>query len=261
MSDATLTTVVVDIEGTTSSTWFVHRTLYPYSRARFASWLAAHQHRRDVAAIVSSVRRRLAEPGTGTGPSPVDGTDVSEVGDPSSLDPVVAQLERWLDADEKVTELKAVQGWIWNDGFADGDLVAHFYDDVVGCLRDWHDAGLELAVFSSGSVAAQRAWFGHTPAGSLLELFGGRHFDTENTGPKKVADSYRQITTALGRDPTTIVFLSDLVGELAAAATAGWHPVGVRRVGDQYYDQGVGGHLAIHSFAELDLRGSAPRLR
>ena len=43
--------VVLDIEGTTSSTGFVHDTLYPYSRARFRSWIAAHDDRDDVAAF------------------------------------------------------------------------------------------------------------------------------------------------------------------------------------------------------------------
>jgi len=38
----------IDIEGTTSSTWFVQRTLYPYSRERFAEYLATHRDRPDV---------------------------------------------------------------------------------------------------------------------------------------------------------------------------------------------------------------------
>lgn len=239
-SDDTLAAVVVDIEGTTSSTWFVHQTLYPYSRTRFRTWLDAHAERPDVAGQIANVRALADEPD-------------------ADLDRVVHWLEHWLDGDQKVTPLKAVQGWIWAEGFAAGELVSHFYDDAIPQLRRWHAAGLTLAIFSSGSESAQRAWFGNSPEGSLLELFGGRHFDTENSGPKKEAASYRAIAAALGIEPPRIVFLSDLRAELDAAAAAGWHTVGVRRVGDQYYEAGVGEHLAVHGFDELDLSGPAPR--
>jgi enolase-phosphatase E1 len=40
--------VVVDIEGTTSSTGFVVDTLYPYSRARFGQWLTERADHPDV---------------------------------------------------------------------------------------------------------------------------------------------------------------------------------------------------------------------
>lgn len=234
----TLRAVVLDIEGTTSSTGFVHDTLYPYSRERFASWIAEHATRPDVQVQLAAVRDLAREPD-------------------ASLDRVVWWLNHWLDGDQKVTPLKAFQGWIWAEGFAAGDLVSHFFDDAVPAIRRWHDAGLALYIFSSGSVSAQRAWFGNTPEGDLLPLFRD-HFDTENTGPKREADSYRAITGEIGVGPAETVFFSDLVAELDAAREAGWHTVGVRRPGDQYYEQGVGDHLAIHSFDEIDLTGDAP---
>lgn len=233
-----LDAVVLDIEGTTSSTRFVHERLYPYSRARFRSWIIAHADDPPVAAQVTSVRLLAGEPD-------------------ASIERVVWWLEHWLDGDEKVTPLKAVQGWIWAEGFAAGDLVAHFFDDAIGVIRRWHAEGRRLYVFSSGSVSAQRAWFGHTPDGDLLALFSG-HFDTENIGPKRQRTSYEAISAAIGVTADHTVFCSDLVAELDAARAAGWHTVGVRRIGDQYYDCGVGDHLAVHSLAEIDLRGDAP---
>jgi enolase-phosphatase E1 len=108
-------------------------------------------------------------------------------------------------------------------------------------------------------VNAQRAWFGNTPEGGILHLFSN-HFDTENTGHKRVADSYRIMTSRLGVNPDQIVFLSDLRAELDAAREAGWYTVGVRREGDEHYEAGVGDHLAITSFEQLDLTGDAPRV-
>jgi enolase-phosphatase E1 len=225
--------VVLDIEGTTSSTGFVHATLYPYSRERFRTWIGAHAHEPEVMRQVESVRSLAGHPSL-------------------DIDGVVAQLGVWLDGDEKVTALKAFQGWIWDEGFAAGDLTSHFFDDAIPAIRRWHAEGRKLFVFSSGSLAAQRAWFGHTPDGDLLPLFSG-HFDTETAGPKRVVDSYRAITDAISVAPTATVFLSDLTGELDAARNAGWRTIGVRRLGDQWYDSGVGDHPAVHCFDEVDL--------
>jgi len=225
--------VVVDIEGTTSSTWFVYDHLYPYSRERFAAYLARKGTDPEVARAVAQVGELIG------------------VADPSDAE-VLAALNGWLDRDEKRTPLKALQGKIWEDGFANGDLTAHFFPDVIPALRAWHAAGIGLAIFSSGSLRAQRAWFGHSPEGDLLPLFRA-HFDTENAGPKRVATSYRAIADALGADPATLLFLSDLDAELDAAREAGWQTIGIRRPGEQHFERGVGTHREVASFAEIRL--------
>ncbi|CAN5391122.1 acireductone synthase [soil metagenome] len=236
-----LSAVVLDIEGTTSSTRFVHETLYPYSRERFARWIAEHVAQPEVKAQLDAVRELAGEPD-------------------ASLDRIVWWLNHWLDNDQKITPLKAFQGWIWAEGFDAGELVSHFFADSVPAIRRWHADGLSLSIFSSGSVSAQRAWFGNSPDGDLLGSFSD-HFDTENLGPKRDASSYHAIAEAIGTPPDEVVFFSDLVAELDAAREAGWHTVGVRREGDQYYESGVGDHLAIHSFDEIDLSGDAPTRR
>lgn len=233
--------VVLDIEGTTSATAFVVERLYPYSSERFATWIDEHRDDPDIARAVEQVRGLIREPDAGT-------------------ERIVAALRGWLAADEKVTPLKTVQGKIWAAGFASGELVSHFYPDVIPALRAWHAGGRRLYVFSSGSVAAQRSWFAHTPEGDLRRLVSG-YFDTENAGAKRSAASYRTICAATGAAPADTVFLSDVVDELDAARDAGWHTVGVRRPGEPHYDRGVGDHLAVASIAELDLTGERPAAR
>jgi enolase-phosphatase E1 len=236
-----LHTVVLDIEGTTSATAFVVQRLYPYSSERFAAWIEEHRDDPDTARAIGQVRDLIGDPSAG-------------------IDRIVEALRGWLAADEKVTALKTVQGRIWERGFASGDLVADFYPDVIPALRAWKAAGHDLYVFSSGSVTAQRCWFGHTPDGDLRPLLSG-YFDTENAGAKRQHDSYLTIAAATGADPAHIVFLSDVVAELDAAREAGWHTVGVRRPGEPHYDRGVGDHLAVSSFAELDITGERPAVR
>lgn len=235
-----LPAIVLDIEGTTSSTWFVHDTLYPYSRSHFRSWIDEHASEERVREQLAAVRELAGEPD-------------------ADIDRIVYWLNRWLDDDQKVTPLKAFQGWIWSEGFAAGDLTSHFFDDAIPAIRRWHEGGKTLFIFSSGSVSAQHAWFGHSPDGDLLPLFSG-HYDTENIGPKREASSYKSIAATIGFAPGDIVFLSDLVAELDAARDAGWHTVGVLRASDQYFDQGVGDHLMVTSFDQLDLGSGQPRI-
>ncbi|MCX5008762.1 acireductone synthase [Streptomyces sp. NBC_00638] len=232
--------VVLDIEGTTSATGFVVDVLYPYSRSRFAALLAERGADPEVARAVAQVRELTGDPR-------------------ADAAAVVKTLGTWLDEDRKATPLKTLQGLIWSQGFARGDLVAHFYDDVVPAFRAWHAAGLRLYVYSSGSVAAQRAWFSSTPEGDLLPLLSGLH-DTENAGPKQEPESYRRIAHSTRLTPERLLFLSDRPGELDAARAAGWHTVGIRRPGEPYFEQGVGDHAQAGTFDEIsvDTTGSDP---
>ncbi|MFC8434927.1 acireductone synthase [Streptomyces sp. NPDC057253] len=228
--------VVLDIEGTTSATGFVVDVLYPYSRARFAELLTERAEEPEVARAVAQVREEIGEPDA-------DAARVEKA------------LNSWLDEDRKATPLKTLQGLVWSEGFARGELVSHFYDDVVPRVRAWHASGVRLYVYSSGSVAAQRAWFTNSPEGDLTSLLSGL-YDTENAGPKQEAESYRRIASATGIAADRLLFLSDRPGELDAAREAGWHTVGIRRPGEPYFEQGVGDHAAAGTFDEITVSGS-----
>ncbi|NKE43691.1 acireductone synthase [Roseomonas frigidaquae] len=183
--------VLTDIEGTTSAIAFVKDTLFPFAEAELDAFLAARGTEPEVAAI-------LAE---------VPGPDQA------------ATLRGWMAADAKVTALKSLQGLIWAAGFADGRLRGHLWPDVAPCLRAWHASGVALAVYSSGSVGAQKLLFGHSEAGDLLPLFSG-FFDTR-IGAKREAAAYASIAAEAGHPPGDILFLSDVAEELDAAASSG----------------------------------------
>lgn len=192
--------ILTDIEGTTSSLSFVKEVLFPYARRHLDNFVRTHEQQAIVAQILNDVRR--------------------EVGDPSlSLDGVIAQLINWIDQDKKITPLKALQGLIWEQGYRDGDFYGHIYADALVQLRTWHDQGLQLAVYSSGSVYAQKLLFAHTEAGDLTPLFS-HYFDT-NIGAKIDSSSYTQIAKTMGLPGDTILFLSDIQAELDAAQQAG----------------------------------------
>jgi enolase-phosphatase E1 len=193
--------IVTDIEGTTSSLSFVKDVLFPYARARMATFVRAH-------ATLPAVHTQL--------------NGVSEaVGRALSEDEAVAQLIRWIDEDKKITPLKALQGMIWEAGYRNGDFQGHVYEDAARQLRRWKQQGIALYVFSSGSVYAQKLLFSHSVCGDLTPLFSG-YFDT-TIGAKREAAAYRHIAEHIGLPPGEILFLSDICEELDAAHVVGIH--------------------------------------
>ena len=196
--------ILTDIEGTTSSISFVKDVLFPYARAHLSAFVAAHGGEPEVARWLAATAR-----------------DAGLAEDDSAG--IVATLQQWIDQDRKATPLKALQGMIWADGYANGAYRAHVYPEVADRLRAWKAQAVPLYVYSSGSVAAQQLFFRYSEAGDLAGLFDG-HFDTE-IGAKREADSYARISAAIGVAPQQILFLSDIIAELDAARSAGLQTV------------------------------------
>jgi enolase-phosphatase E1 len=202
--------ILLDIEGTTSSISFVADELFPYARRHLAPFVAANP---EVAAPI------LAQ---------VPGDDP------------VATLRQWIDEDRKETPLKTLQGLIWAQGYADGELKGHVYPDTPEALRRWTAAGLKVHIYSSGSIAAQKLIFGHSIAGDLTPLLTS-YFDT-TTGPKRDSDSYTKIIDALDLAPSDLLFVSDMPAEVDAAREAGLQALLIDR---------EDGSADIHSLAEV----------
>ena len=227
------TTILTDIEGTTGSISFVREVLFPYARRELPRFVREHGHEPDV-------RRWLDQVATEQGAMCDDAV-------------IVEVLQGWIDEDRKHTALKALQGMIWADGYRRADFTAHVYPDAVAALRRWHADGHRLAVYSSGSVPAQRMFFGHSDAGDMLPLFEA-FFDTE-VGGKREAASYARIASELGTNPGTILFLSDVVAELDAAREAGMRTVLVDRLEDYPQPRSAAecnGHARVDSFDAID---------
>lgn len=224
--------IVTDIEGTTTSLAFVKDVLFPYARARLAVFVESHGDRAEVA-------EQLMLAG-------------SLCGGRHDRAAIVRQLQAWSDADRKITPLKALQGMIWAEGYASGEIVGHVYDDAATMLRRWHQSGLQLHVFSSGSVAAQQLLFRHSSHGDLGPCFAG-FFDTR-IGGKQEAESYRRIADAIGVAPASALFLSDTPSELDAAIAAGMRGQRVDREGRP---TATG---AVSTLAAVDLHAMAAKV-
>jgi enolase-phosphatase E1 len=220
-----ITTILTDIEGTTSSLRFVHEVLFPYARERLPAFIVTHA---DTPEVQHWLHQAAEEAGM------VSATQQE----------LIELLIAWIDADRKSTALKALQGMIWQEGYANGTYQAHVYPEVAARLRAWQGAGKRLYVYSSGSVQAQELFFGHTDAGDLGAVFSG-YFDTES-GAKREAGSYRRIAAEIGVPASEILFLSDTIEELDAARAAGMQTTLVMR--DGALDSNTTSHRAVADF-------------
>ena len=224
--------VLLDIEGTTTHIAFVHEVLFSYARAHVRDYLAKHFHEEVVQKDLNLLREEAANEGVRT----------------NNTDEIVAYINHLIDLDRKSTGLKSLQGKIWHEGYADGTLHAQVFPDVAPAFARWRARGLNVSIFSSGSVLAQQLLFAHTEAGDLTP-FISHYFDT-GVGKKGEAESYRRIAEAIKLQPPEILFVSDVVAELAAAREAEMKTALSIRPGNQPQDS-RDQHPIIHSFDEI----------
>lgn len=230
--------ILLDIEGTTSSISFVYDKMFPFVRENLSHFLAANWSDEELAQAVKQI---AVDAQLGNWPD-------RSLPPKEQQNAVAAEVIRQMDGDIKATGLKMLQGQIWKNGFDSGELQAHIYEDVKPAIESWKGLGKDICIYSSGSVQAQLLFFGHTIHGDLLSHFSA-HYDTK-IGSKKEVGSYDHIANELGIDPEKILFVSDVVAELDAAAAAGFQALLSLRPGNAKVTE-AHDHLAIESFAEI----------
>ncbi|KAH9900634.1 enolase-phosphatase E1 [Xylariomycetidae sp. FL2044] len=157
--------------------------------------------------------------------------------------------------DVKISYLKSLQGYLWEEGYASGDLKAPLFPDVAAAIATWHKKGLKIMIYSSGSVPAQKLLFKHTNADpSDLTPLISDWFDTVNAGLKTETSSYETIA---GKHSDVAagewLFFSDNVKEVDAAIAAGMQSMVVQRPGNAALPADVYGRLqVIETFDLLD---------
>ena len=202
--------VLLDIEGTTCPVPFVSQVLFPYARERLDGFLRSEGQKPEIAALIQAIDgAMMSDDAVTEGTSRTTPTHVERV----------RFLQSLIDHDRKLSALKELQGLIWDQGYTSGALQCPLFDDVAPALRAWRNNGLLLAVYSSGSVKAQKLLYRHSTDGDLSDLFS-HWFDT-TTGPKGEVASYTTIAAELGMAPASILFVSDARSELDAARSAG----------------------------------------
>ncbi len=229
--------ILTDIEGTTTSVSFVYDVLFPYFRENIQK-VRTMVHLPEVQAIFKETIRLASE------------TEQISI---ASDDEVIDTLIRWSNEDKKITPLKELQGLLWKEAYESGLIKGHVYEDVAPALKNWKEAGMQLGVFSSGSIAAQKLIFGYSVSGDLTPYFSA-YFDT-TTGGKREVETYTKISHELNLQPSEILFLSDIIEELEAAQQAGLQTIQLVRPGTIANWQ----HTAS-SFSDIPRTDTMPRV-
>ncbi|MGQ0541718.1 MAG: acireductone synthase [Blastocatellia bacterium] len=227
--------ILLDIEGTTTPIDFVHKTLFPYAKARMAGYVGEHFD--DLAVEIEQLR--------GEHEQDADYGREFRADSPNSVADYLVYL---IEKDRKSTPLKAIQGMIWQQGYESGDLVSIVYEDVPIAMKRCKDEGKIVAIYSSGSVLAQMLIFKYSDQGDLAP-FISNYFDT-NVGHKREVESYRKIRRDLDLEAKEVLFVSDVPAELDAASEAGMQTALSIRKGNAVVGDNVG-HFIIRTFDEL----------
>ena len=232
--------VLLDIEGTTSAIDFVHTTMFDYARNNLEDFLVSSFETKETIEALEVFAQDEKQPSLAA--FLVGASSKAE-----KIDRIVNLASQRMKEDSKATGLKALQGMVWRKGFNNGELKGHIYNDVPDAFNRWKISGITIAIYSSGSILAQKIYFANTIFGNLGTLISN-HFDT-TSGPKRISSSYENITNILNAKAGDILFLSDVTEELDAAKAAGMATGLLIRPGNK--PAGNNDHIAYNDFNTL----------
>ncbi|KIW48923.1 2,3-diketo-5-methylthio-1-phosphopentane phosphatase, variant 2 [Exophiala oligosperma] len=237
---------IVVSEGTICPITFVKNTLFPYA----------------LQALPDILRTKWDDPGF------VKYRDAFPETARSSPEAFEAHVKDLSERDVKIAYLKNLQGYLWEEGYKNHVYSTPIYPDVLAAFDSWSSASSadaarkEIAIYSSGSIFAQKLLFQHIKDPAIPDdpkaILDRRDiikawFDTTNAGLKHEAGSYAKIAEALEQDQSDILFLSDNVKEVRAALEASMKAVVVDRPGNTpLSEEDRKGLDIIESFEYLD---------
>lgn len=201
--------ILLDIEGTTTPIDFVHQTLFPFAKEKIGEYLELNFEnlKREISEIKVEYKKDFT--------NQIYGRKFDE----KSAESITEYLKFLIEVDRKSTPLKSLQGKIWQAGYEVGELKSVMFDDVPRAFERWYNQGKTIAIYSSGSVLAQKLIFKYSNFGDLTPYISA-YFDT-NIGHKREIQSYENIAEKLQNRKREILFISDVLEELNAAHRAG----------------------------------------
>lgn len=236
--------LLLDIEGTTCPVSFVTDILFPFAKQELSRYVKQNEKDHSSNKTIQAAKNEWTEDQS---PESMDLKKQVTLQEISESEGLIQYLKHLIAIDKKSTALKDLQGKIWESGYRKGALKAEMFPEAAECLQQWHQQGVALCVYSSGSIQAQKLLYRHTSEGSLEPLIS-HWFDT-HTGPKKSKESYTSIAQTLRVSPDNIWFVSDNGAECDAARLAGMHTLFSLRDGNP--DRDPREHTVIKSLREV----------
>ena len=235
--------ILLDIEGTTTPVDFVYQTLFPYASSKMESFLREYLREPEIMSLIQRLQTKHQDDER-QGLQPSAWMDEP---DESRLRSAVAYSQWLMAKDSKCTALKSLQGKIWQEGYARGELHGQVYADVPPAFKRWRRQKREICIYSSGSILAQQLLFRNIASGDLTPQIAA-FFDT-SVGAKTETESYRKIAESLAQNPCYFLFISDAMKEIEAAHNAGMQAILCNR--DEHSFQLPEDKMVVHSFEEI----------
>jgi enolase-phosphatase E1 len=212
--------ILLDIEGTTTPIDFVHQTLFPFAKAKIGEYVKEHfdELKGEIEHLKLEYKTDFL--------NQIYGRKF----DQNSAKSVSNYLKFLIEVDRKSTVLKNLQGKIWQAGYESGELKSVMFDDVPPAFERWYRKGKTIAIYSSGSVLAQKLIFQYSNFGDLTHYISA-WFDT-NTGHKRERQSYEKIAEKMQNRKHEILFISDVLEEAEAAHATGIETILADREGN-----------------------------
>ena len=242
IDESRIRVILLDIEGTTTPVGFVYQTLFPYASRKLESFLRENSQHEEIQSLIQDLRvqhhvdeRDGLEP-----PVWVDHADEER------LRSSVAYSQWLIIRDSKCTPLKSLEGKIWQQGFASGELHGEVFPDVPIAFKRWREPNRLICIYSSGSALAQQNLFRTTASGDLTSYISA-FFDT-SVGAKTEGESYKKIAVSLKHAPHQFLFVSDTVKEIEAAQSAGMQALRCER---EMHPAAAAAAGVIHDFTNI----------
>ena len=236
--------LLLDIEGTTCPVSFVSDVLFPFAKQELSDYIKQHWDKSSHNKPIQAAKKEWLDDQS---PKSIQIKQQVIKGETEEIGGLIQYLKHLITIDKKSTALKDLQGKIWEYGYGNGELKSQLFPETSECLRQWHEQGWILSVYSSGSVQAQKLLYRHSSNGDLEDLFS-HWFDT-HTGPKKSTESYTTIAEQLHSLPNQIWFVSDNGAECDSARLAGMHTLFSLREGNP--DRDPRDHTVVQSLREV----------
>jgi enolase-phosphatase E1 len=212
-----------DIEGTTTPISFVHDVLFPYSKEKISDYIL--NGKLDPKIVGEIISENRADIKAGLFSAMILGSDHIV-----NLHVLASYLQYLIRVDRKSKPLKEIQGHIWKVGYEKGELQSVLFADVPDFLVRLEERKIRIAIYSSGSVEAQKCIFKHSNFGDISKYISF-YFDT-NVGGKREQNSYSEIARQIGITPEQILFFTDTKEEADACSSVGISAIILNRPGN-----------------------------
>lgn len=188
--------VLLDFHGTISERRWEDKVIFPYVRKTIRSFMRDNWNLDSIQKCIPALRNESFEQRFrykyDDAPLISDQVDGEEL-DPVQLAEQMADFLIWQMATKRETkETQLIERLVWLDGFQRHQIQTPIYDDVMTCVKAWHEHhSIGIYVISSIDSETLKLLFENTDKGNLHQHLAG-YLSSRKPGDKLISETYKQ---------------------------------------------------------------------